>query len=341
VSRKKMDKVESERPEITKTQEIMRSKLQRSLVVTSTVVYIFLFGCSLARREQPPAGVMDRKPKESRVPGIIEYYGDKSVLLAPTIVQVNKDFKIKFNTFSGGCEREGDEDLTVSENTATVKVYDLIASFPGATCAMILRMLPHTVSLRFTKPGAATIKIEGIRRAKDTSPTPIFLEHHFTVTMTEVEPDFDPDLPIDKWTVSETGIGPLRIGMNFREVTMASGGGFASPDRVGSDGSCWQAKLLKGPAGISVMHNSGIIARVDVYEGYLATAAGARVGDSEKRIRELYPQVRITPRKDTKGRYLIVDYDNDRQIVFETDGKRVLRYRAGRKPEVEWAEGCP
>jgi hypothetical protein len=320
----------------------MRSKLQRSLVVTSAVILLFLFlGCSLARREQLPAGVMDRKPKESRVPGIIEYYGDKSVLLAPKIVQVNKDFKIKFNTFGGGCEREGDEDVIVSEGIATVKVYDLTASFPGAVCNAVLRMLPHTVRLRFTKPGDATIKIEGIRRARDTSPAPIVLEHQLTVTMTEVEPDFDPDLPIDKWTVSETGIGPLRIGMNFREVTMASGGGFATPDRVGSDGSCWQAKLLKGPAGISVMHNSGIIARVDVYEVSLATAAGARVGDSEKRIRELYPQVRITPRKDTKGHYLIVGSDNDRQIVFETDGKRVLRYRAGRTPEVEWAEGCP
>jgi hypothetical protein len=27
-------------------------------------------------------------------------------------------------------------------------------------------------------------------------------------------------------------------------------------------------------------------------------------------------------------------------IVFETDGKRVTMFRAGRMPEVEWVEGC-
>jgi hypothetical protein len=176
----------------------MRSKLQRLLVVTFAVVYHFsFFGCSLARREQPPVG--DHKPKESRVPGIIEYYGEKSVLRAPTIVQVNKDFKIKFNTFGGGCEREGDEDVTVSESTATVKAYDwTFARSPGAVCTMALRMLPHTVSLRFTKPGDATIKIEGIRQAYGTTPTLIVLEHHLTVTMTEVKPDFDPDLSVGR-----------------------------------------------------------------------------------------------------------------------------------------------
>ena len=28
------------------------------------------------------------------------------------------------------------------------------------------------------------------------------------------------------------------------------------------------------------------------------------------------------------------------RLVFETDGERVTRYRAGRLPEVEWVEGC-
>jgi hypothetical protein len=26
--------------------------------------------------------------------------------------------------------------------------------------------------------------------------------------------------------------------------------------------------------------------------------------------------------------------------VFETDGQRVTNYRVGRKPEVQWVEGC-
>ena len=32
--------------------------------------------------------------------------------------------------------------------------------------------------------------------------------------------------------------------------------------------------------------------------------------------------------------------DRNYRIVFETDGKRVLRFRAGKLPEVEYIEGC-
>ena len=28
------------------------------------------------------------------------------------------------------------------------------------------------------------------------------------------------------------------------------------------------------------------------------------------------------------------------RIIFETDGKRVVKYRAGRGPQVEYVEGC-
>ena len=42
------------------------------------------------------------------------------------------------------------------------------------------------------------------------------------------------------------------------------------------------------------------------------------------------------------GHYLIVSSPSDttRQLVFETDGKRVTSYRVGRTPEVRWVEGC-
>src|SRR5262249_8634993 len=131
-----------------------------------------------------------RDPKEERVPGILEYYQEKSVLLAPTVVQANRDFKIKFNTFGGGCDREGDEDVTVSESAATVKVYDITVGGPGANCTSNLRFLPHTVTLRFTKPGEATIKVEGMRRGNDTpfrSGAGIFLERRLTVTEAEIK----------------------------------------------------------------------------------------------------------------------------------------------------------
>lgn len=48
--------------------------------------------------------------------------------------------------------------------------------------------------------------------------------------------------------------------------------------------------------------------------------------------------------RDASGKYLIAtpaaSADAGFRIVFETDGASVLKYRAGRLPEVEWVEGC-
>ena len=312
----------------------MRRMLQRILIVIYAVICLLLFfGCG-------------QTGKENRIPGAIEIEtatGKESNLLAPAVAQAGRDFKVTISTYGGGCESKGGEEVTVSENTAIVEVYDFTtATSLSSVCTLQLKQFPHTVTLRFEKPGEAIIKIVGQREVNSSiwRRRSFVREHRLTVTTDEIKPELDPDLP-DQWTVTEIGIGPLRIGMNAQESLYPSGGGFIAVDIPQSSASCWQGRPMRGPSGISVMWSSGSIARVDVDYGSVATAAGARIGDSEVRIRELYPQVRLTPHKDTKGHYLTVSLDNDHQIVFETDGMRVIRYRAGRKPEVEWAEGCP
>ena len=99
------------------------------------------------------------------------------------------------------------------------------------------------------------------------------------------------------------------------------------------------------PAGVRVMVEQQRVARIDVFEGAVQTAKGARIGDSEERIKRLYPnQVTVSPHKYTDGHYLTVvpteAADSAYRIVFETDGRRVLRYRAGTRPQVEYVEGC-
>ena len=94
------------------------------------------------------------------------------------------------------------------------------------------------------------------------------------------------------------------------------------------------------------MVEGGSVARVEVDSGSaVPTAEGARVGDSEKRIRDLYGnRVTLSPHKYTDGHYLTVrsaaPSESSYRVVFETDGKRVLRFRAGRTPPVEYVEGC-
>ena len=71
-----------------------------------------------------------------------------------------------------------------------------------------------------------------------------------------------------------------------------------------------------------------------------------RVGDSEESVRSAYAErVTTTPHKyDPSGHNLTVTpasaADSMFRIVFETNGQRVIRFRAGRLPAVQYVEGC-
>ena len=146
------------------------------------------------------------------------------------------------------------------------------------------------------------------------------------------------------YTVTEHGIGPLRAGMTFAEADAALGGALLVPvgvDTTGCDYLVWDG----GPSGVHVMFDQHHVARVDVDTASIATAAGARVGDDEARIKRLYPgQVTVTPHKYEDGHYLTVTpqapADKGYRLIFETAGGRVTRYRAGVLPSVEYVEGC-
>ena len=76
------------------------------------------------------------------------------------------------------------------------------------------------------------------------------------------------------------------------------------------------------------------------------TELGARVGDTEARIESLYGgHVSIQPHKYLeKGHYLVVTpaapSDSNKRFIFETDGVRVIEYRAGSLPTVSFVEHC-
>jgi lysophospholipase L1-like esterase len=144
------------------------------------------------------------------------------------------------------------------------------------------------------------------------------------------------------WTVTPTGIGPLRAGMSVAEARSVLGADFAVDD---SAGSCQQVPLTGLPGRVLAMVVDGRVVRVEVRAGPVATSAGARVGDSEARIDSLYAgRVRMEPHKYTEGHDLVVTSevaaDSSNWLIFETDGGKVLQYRAGLVPAVAWIEGC-
>lgn len=150
-----------------------------------------------------------------------------------------------------------------------------------------------------------------------------------------------------RWFVTETGYGPLRAGMTLAEASKALGR--ATTPGTPRDPHCDHVTLdgkSGAESGLLLMVVDGRVARVELRDSSTSTAAGARIGDSEARVKALYPgRVRVEPHKYTDGHYLIVPRgagaDSLYRLVFETDAKgRVTLLRGGRYPEIQWIEGC-
>ena len=141
--------------------------------------------------------------------------------------------------------------------------------------------------------------------------------------------------------VTPLGIGPVRAGMTLAELRQALDSvRFTDPDSM----RCAYPKFSGLPEGVWVMVEQGIVGRVDVQKGDVATAEGIRIGDMKDKVKSVYgTRVRELPHKYTDGQYLEVSTPNDstHMIIFETNlAGEVLRYRAGKLPQVRYIESC-
>ena len=153
------------------------------------------------------------------------------------------------------------------------------------------------------------------------------------------------------------GIGPVRVGMTIAEAERSARIRFSVSPRLGT---CYYIQPQRGPQGLNFMvkspsesndinRNVDRIVRVDVFRGSrITTVRGAKIGDTEQRIKSLYPgQIRVTPHEYTfeqGGHYLTFipkdERDRNYRLVFETLNNRVTTFRSGKLPEVEYVEGC-
>lgn len=146
------------------------------------------------------------------------------------------------------------------------------------------------------------------------------------------------------WVVRPDGVGPVRVGTTLADASRALGEELRVAYEVSEDCDHVRPSALPGDAWLMVVQDT--VVRVEVRDTVLATAEGAMVGTAEADLLRLYAgRVRVTPHKYSgpEWHYVIADAapgDTTHAIVFETDGERVREYRAGRRPEVEWIEGC-
>lgn len=144
-------------------------------------------------------------------------------------------------------------------------------------------------------------------------------------------------------TLNEDGLGPIQIGMTLDEAVNM--GLLNERPEIKQACDFVFPAVGAGVPLVNVMVVKGKVARIDVDTGTVTTEDGARIGDTEDRIKEIYgDELKITPNKYISGgHYFTVMGDSasaGKAIVFETDGRQVTAFRAGRLPEVEWVEGC-
>jgi len=149
---------------------------------------------------------------------------------------------------------------------------------------------------------------------------------------------------ISDLALSEEGLGQIQVGMTLDEA-VNMGLLNERPDLKSECDFVYPAVGAGVPEGVSVMVVKGKIARIDVDTGAVTTEDGAKIGDTEDRVKSIYgDDVKVAPLKYIEGgHYMTVLGDTasaGKAIVFETDGQHVTKFRAGRLPEVEWVEGC-
>jgi hypothetical protein len=157
--------------------------------------------------------------------------------------------------------------------------------------------------------------------------------------------------------VAIDGIGPIRVGMTIAEAEKSAGVQLIERGGRAGLGGCYYVEPKTGPRDLAFMITSNRgdtqmirtkdrIVRVDVYRNSrITTLSGAKIGDTEARIKALYPG--LSPHAYTGhrgGRYLTLmpkdAADKNYRVVFETLNGRVTQLRSGRVPEVEYVEGC-
>jgi len=141
-----------------------------------------------------------------------------------------------------------------------------------------------------------------------------------------------------------SGVGPIRIGMNERQLEDALQMRLPETQDPSED-SCRQVEAGPRWPGTSVMLLDGRVARIDVTSRGIETLSGAAVGDLVSKVHSIYGHRLRSTHHDFgagEGMEYLTMFSGDRHfgIRFETDGERVTEFYVGTSEAVQFIEGC-
>lgn len=161
--------------------------------------------------------------------------------------------------------------------------------------------------------------------------------------------------------VQLTSVGPVVVGMTLDQVAEAARVDMTRQpdyDQAVAERNCAYVSPSTIPgyspppesgnkSPLAFMMVDGKLARIDILGGDFATEQGIKVGSAEAAVTEAYGGGSPLPPRAFVGppyRYLTASprdaEDQGYKMVFESDGAKVVNYRVGKEPEVEYRQGC-
>lgn len=143
----------------------------------------------------------------------------------------------------------------------------------------------------------------------------------------------------ENYVVAFNSFGSVKTGMTVAQAAQVLG--ISLVRGKGYEDACYYVDS-QSLQGVRFMITGGKIARIDISSSRYATDKGAKIGDTEDRIKSLYPGISIHPQKYDEKKHDMEIYSADEKylIIFETDGSRVTGFRVGNAEEVGYVEGC-
>jgi hypothetical protein len=145
------------------------------------------------------------------------------------------------------------------------------------------------------------------------------------------------------WHLRFDGIGPLKVGMDWRQAESALGRPMphTRPELLATPGC--EMVAVPGHPHVWLMFIADVLQRVDIEAGSgVRTVAGVAPGEPVARVLAAYPGVESgTQAYDERERYLTVHApDGANALRFETGQGKVGRAYAGQWKVVQYVEGC-
>jgi hypothetical protein len=138
------------------------------------------------------------------------------------------------------------------------------------------------------------------------------------------------------------GLGRVRLGISIADAEKAARRELR-PKTEFEDDSCWMTDFLYDPGGPVFMISDDKIVRIEIWEGTIRADRGITVGSSEQAVRDAYrDRVVSTPHPyDPEGFYLrILGADGRAAMIFETSNGKIVGFRTGLIPMVDFIEHC-